>query len=394
MSLGRYNTYFGNGSAVTSVYDVETGEHRPTVLADGEMAARLCDALPQVDFVMAYAHPGDFDPHVALLQSFRAMVKNTTKPLCVVAENKRDLAVMTEIAAAVRGGADGARRQAVLRPLPRADQRPEPPGRQPRQAALLRRPRHPGDLLAGAAGGRHGADHHRRADRPGHGRVAARPGHPPAAQAGRAVPLRHRPGRARHGDLAELVQRARVPDGLRLRGRAGALARPAQLGLRRHHRRAGDRRAGGHGGGRADLPQHGHRVQPEPRPRLPRLRHDRVAGADRADGRVPRAEPQALRRRRGDAGDAGRRRGPRRRPRRRLPRPPPHRQERAQGAVAADDHQPPGPRPLGRKRAGSTSKEKARLKALKLLETHEPAPLPAELAARIDALVDGFTPEG
>ena len=104
MALGHYNTYFGNGSAVTSVYDLETGEHRPTVLADGEMAARLCDALPQVDFVMAYAHPGDYDPHVALLQSFRAMVANTTKPLCVVAENRRDLEVMTEIAAAVRGG--------------------------------------------------------------------------------------------------------------------------------------------------------------------------------------------------------------------------------------------------------------------------------------------------
>jgi trimethylamine--corrinoid protein Co-methyltransferase len=106
MSLGRYNTYFGNGSAVTSVYDVETGEHRPTVLADGVMAARLCDALPEVDFVMAYAHPGDYDPHVALLQSFRAMVKNTIKPLCVVAENRQDLAAMTDIAAAVRGGHD------------------------------------------------------------------------------------------------------------------------------------------------------------------------------------------------------------------------------------------------------------------------------------------------
>ena len=104
MALGHHNTYFGNGSAVTSVYDLETGEHRPTTLADGEMAARLCDALPQVDFVMAYAHPGDFDPHVALLQSFRAMVANTTKPLCVVAEKLRDLEVMTEIAAAVRGG--------------------------------------------------------------------------------------------------------------------------------------------------------------------------------------------------------------------------------------------------------------------------------------------------
>jgi trimethylamine---corrinoid protein Co-methyltransferase len=104
MALGRHNTYFGNGSAVTSVYDLETGEHRPTTLADGEMAARLCDALPEVDFVMAYAHPGDYDPHVALLQSFRAMVANTTKPLCVVAEKRRDLEVMTEIAAAVRGG--------------------------------------------------------------------------------------------------------------------------------------------------------------------------------------------------------------------------------------------------------------------------------------------------
>jgi hypothetical protein len=30
MSLGCANTYFGNGSAVTSVYDLETGEHRPT----------------------------------------------------------------------------------------------------------------------------------------------------------------------------------------------------------------------------------------------------------------------------------------------------------------------------------------------------------------------------
>ena len=43
---------------------------------------------------------------------------------------------------------------------------------------------------------------------------------------------------------------------------------------------------------------------------------------------------------------------------------------------------------------GLDLKEKARRKALKLLETHEPAPLPAELAARIDALVDGFTPDG
>jgi len=37
-------------------------------------------------------------------------------------------------------------------------------------------------------------------------------------------------------------------------------------------------------------------------------------------------------------------------------------------------------------------KEKARRKALELLEVHEPEPLPAALAARIDELVEGFTP--
>src|SRR5450759_441458 len=102
MSLGGYNAYFGNGSAVASVYGGDPGEHRPPVLSAGVAAARLCDALPMIDFVMAYAHPGGVDPHIALLESFRAMVANTTKPLVVVGENAGDLEVMWRIAG-VRG---------------------------------------------------------------------------------------------------------------------------------------------------------------------------------------------------------------------------------------------------------------------------------------------------
>jgi trimethylamine:corrinoid methyltransferase-like protein len=41
---------------------------------------------------------------------------------------------------------------------------------------------------------------------------------------------------------------------------------------------------------------------------------------------------------------------------------------------------------------GLDLKEKARRKALKLLAEHEPAPLPDDVAARIDALVGGFKP--
>jgi trimethylamine--corrinoid protein Co-methyltransferase len=43
---------------------------------------------------------------------------------------------------------------------------------------------------------------------------------------------------------------------------------------------------------------------------------------------------------------------------------------------------------------GLDLREKARLKALKLLAEHVPAPLDAAVAARIDALVAGFVPEG
>ena len=42
---------------------------------------------------------------------------------------------------------------------------------------------------------------------------------------------------------------------------------------------------------------------------------------------------------------------------------------------------------------GLDLREKARRKALQLLETHEPAPLPPDIAARIDGLVAGFVPE-
>ena len=180
----------------------------------------------------------------------------------------------------------GARRQALLRHVRPAEQPARAPARQPRQAALLRRQGHPGDLLAGAARRRHGADHGRRPHRPGRRRIALRPRHPPAPQARRAVPVRHRPGGARHGHGAVVLQRPRVPHDLPRRDRDGALARPAELGLRRHERRPGSRRPGRHGGRRAHPAGHDGRLQPEPRRRLPRLRHDRRARADRHRRRV------------------------------------------------------------------------------------------------------------
>lgn len=102
--LGGFASVFGTGSDLMRLFDLETGERRTSVLADVGRAARLCDALDNIDFVMSSAYPSEVDAHVAYLESFRQMVANTVKPMVVTAENGEDLRVMWRIAAALRGG--------------------------------------------------------------------------------------------------------------------------------------------------------------------------------------------------------------------------------------------------------------------------------------------------
>jgi trimethylamine---corrinoid protein Co-methyltransferase len=61
MDLGGLRSYFGNGSDVMHLHDLETGERRLGRLEDVAEAARLCDALPEIDFVMSGAYPDGMD---------------------------------------------------------------------------------------------------------------------------------------------------------------------------------------------------------------------------------------------------------------------------------------------------------------------------------------------
>jgi trimethylamine--corrinoid protein Co-methyltransferase len=106
MELGGYRSYFGTGSDLMNLYDLDTGERRKSALADVAGAARLCDALDNIDFVMSSAYATEVDPRRAYLEEFRAMVANTTKPIVVTAENGGDLALIWQVACVVRGGAE------------------------------------------------------------------------------------------------------------------------------------------------------------------------------------------------------------------------------------------------------------------------------------------------
>ncbi len=105
MEVGGRNSYFGNGSDLMHLFDLESGERRLAALADVAVAARLCDALPEIDFVMSGAYPDGMEAQEAYPRQFRAMIPATTKPLVLTAGGVETVEPMWRMACAVRGGA-------------------------------------------------------------------------------------------------------------------------------------------------------------------------------------------------------------------------------------------------------------------------------------------------
>jgi trimethylamine---corrinoid protein Co-methyltransferase len=75
--------YFGSGPDCLYVSDPETGERRRAVLTDVEAAARVAEALPNVDFVMSMGLPADVANEVVDVVQFGAMLRGTRKPIVV-----------------------------------------------------------------------------------------------------------------------------------------------------------------------------------------------------------------------------------------------------------------------------------------------------------------------
>jgi trimethylamine--corrinoid protein Co-methyltransferase len=93
--------YFGSGPDCLYVSDPETGKRRRALLADVEAAARVAEALPNVDFVMSMALPDDVANEVVDVVQFGAMLRGTRKPIVVSSPfGGETLHTMHEMAAA------------------------------------------------------------------------------------------------------------------------------------------------------------------------------------------------------------------------------------------------------------------------------------------------------
>jgi trimethylamine--corrinoid protein Co-methyltransferase len=111
MRAGGYNTYFGGGSDCLNVLDHRTGQRRKPTLQDVVEAITVMDALPEIDFVMSQFLPADVDQRIYDRYQMQVMLNTTTKPIVFVTPDFEGCVAAVEMCEAVAGSAEAFRRK-------------------------------------------------------------------------------------------------------------------------------------------------------------------------------------------------------------------------------------------------------------------------------------------
>ncbi|MGD8967834.1 MAG: trimethylamine methyltransferase family protein [Anaerolineae bacterium] len=111
MYLEGQNVYFGTGSDCLNFLDPYSGQHRKFTQDDLINAYHLCDALPNIHFVMSVGIPADVDPDLTYDVQMALMLEHTTKPLVFVTDDLDSCQRAIDMAAAVAGDHETLREQ-------------------------------------------------------------------------------------------------------------------------------------------------------------------------------------------------------------------------------------------------------------------------------------------
>jgi trimethylamine--corrinoid protein Co-methyltransferase len=110
MPLERNNVFYGPGSDCPNVVDVRSGERRQGTLQDIVDCALVCDALPNIDFLMSFCIASDLEQDTADRHQMRAMLMNSTKPILFVTTEFEGCVDVIKMAEVVAGGEEQLRR--------------------------------------------------------------------------------------------------------------------------------------------------------------------------------------------------------------------------------------------------------------------------------------------
>ena len=106
MRAGGYKTYYGGGSDCLNILDHRTGQRRKPALKDVQEASIVMDGLPELDFVMSLFLPQDVDQRIYDRYQMQVMLNNTTKPIVFVSPDFQGCVAAVEMCEAVAGGAE------------------------------------------------------------------------------------------------------------------------------------------------------------------------------------------------------------------------------------------------------------------------------------------------
>ncbi len=111
MYLEASKCYFGTGSDCLNYLDPFTGEHRPFRQADIIDGYRLCDALPNIHFLMSIGIPVDVETSLFYDVQMARMLEYSVKPIVFVTNDRNSCQRAIDMAAAIAGGYEALREQ-------------------------------------------------------------------------------------------------------------------------------------------------------------------------------------------------------------------------------------------------------------------------------------------
>ena len=114
MYLESSNSYFGTGSGCPYTIDAYSGLRRLTHKQDVANAAKVCDQLSNIDFVMSMGLARSEKPEVGYIHEFDAMVRNTKKPIIMSAFDGKNVANIIKMAEIVMGGPEELRKKPIM----------------------------------------------------------------------------------------------------------------------------------------------------------------------------------------------------------------------------------------------------------------------------------------
>jgi trimethylamine--corrinoid protein Co-methyltransferase len=102
--IGPGRAHFGPGPTPPNFIDIETLERRPYVRADARIVAKVCDALPNIDFCESLGTISDVHHELGATYEFAEMFPNVSKPIVAWSYGKDDAEDIHKMAIAEAGG--------------------------------------------------------------------------------------------------------------------------------------------------------------------------------------------------------------------------------------------------------------------------------------------------